>query len=418
MAFPQKIYPKPDRLPTHSNPTKHTMTKSTFRRFPHRGNGFKATASLLLLTLLLALGSPTIQAAIVPAAPDIDARGYVLIDYASGHVIAEKKANERMEPASLTKMMSAYIILDELKHKKIGLSDKVLISEKAWRMPGSRTFVEVGKRVDVETLLKGMIIQSGNDATVALAEHVAGDEAVFATMMNQTAAKLGMTGTHFVNSTGLPDPDHYTTARDMVMLARALIHDFPSHYSWYSTKKFTYNGITQYNRNKLLWRDDSVDGLKTGHTDSAGYCLVASAKRDNMRLVSVVLGAKSEDARARESQKLLNYGFRFFESHRLYAPREALTTVRVWKGEAAEVALGLAQEMIITIPRGEYDNLQATMKIQPNITAPVNKGASYGSVVVSLDGDVIAEAPLIALGDVAEGGLFQSLKDEILLMFE
>jgi len=390
------------------------MKISLLRRFFHHGAGFKTAA----LSLLLILASPALLAAVVPAAPDIDARGYILIDYASGHIIAEKRADERMEPASLTKMMSAYIVLDELKHNKISLSDKVLISEKAWRMPGSRTFVEVGKRVEVETLLKGMIVQSGNDATVALAEYVAGDEAVFATMMNQVAAKLGMKGTHFVNSTGLPDPDHYTTARDMAMLARALIHDFPKHYAWYSIKQFSYNGISQYNRNKLLWRDDSVDGLKTGHTDAAGYCLVASAKRDEMRLISVVLGTQSEDARARESQKLLNYGFRFFESHRLYAPKEALTNVRVWKGEAEEVALGLAQEMIITIPRGEYDNLQATMKIQPNLTAPINKGTSYGSVVVSLDGNVIAEAPLIALEDIPEGGLFQSLKDELLLMFE
>ncbi len=390
------------------------MKISLLRRFFHHGAGFKTAA----LSLLLILASPALLAAVVPAAPDIDARGYILIDYASSHIIAEKRADERMEPASLTKMMSAYIVLDELKHNKISLSDKVLISEKAWRMPGSRTFVEVGKRVEVETLLKGMIVQSGNDATVALAEYVAGDEAVFATMMNQVAAKLGMKGTHFVNSTGLPDPDHYTTARDMAMLARALIHDFPKHYAWYSIKQFSYNGISQYNRNKLLWRDDSVDGLKTGHTDAAGYCLVASAKRDEMRLISVVLGTQSEDARARESQKLLNYGFRFFESHRLYAPEEALTNVRVWKGEAEEVALGLAQEMIITIPRGEYDNLQATMKIQPNLTAPINKGTSYGSVVVSLDGNVIAEAPLIALEDIPEGGLFQSLKDELLLMFE
>ncbi len=390
------------------------MKKPMFRRRPLYGARLKTA----VLSLLLTLTAPALQAAIIPAAPDIGARGYILIDYASGHVIAEKRADERMEPASLTKMMSAYIILDELKHNKIGLGDKVLISEKAWRMPGSRTFVEVGKRVEVETLLKGMIIQSGNDATVALAEYVAGDESVFATMMNQVAAKLGMEGTHFTNSTGLPDPDHYTTARDMVTLARALIRDFPKHYAWYSIKKFTYNGITQYNRNKLLWRDDSVDGLKTGHTDAAGYCLVASAKKDEMRLISVVLGTKSEDARARESQKLLNYGFRFFESHRLYAPREALTSVRVWKGDKEEVALGLAQELIITIPRGEYDNLKAAMKIQPNLTAPINKGASYGTVVVSLDGNTIAEAPLIALEDIPEGGLFQSLKDEILLMFE
>ncbi len=371
----------------------------------------------LLLVLLWLLAGP-LQAAIVPAVPKIDARGYVLMDYDSGKIIAEKRADERMEPASLTKLMSAYIVFDELKRGKISLDDKVLISEKAWRMQGSRTFVEVGKRVPVETLLKGMIVQSGNDATVALAEYVAGDESVFATMMNQMAQQLGMTGTHFVNATGLPDPDHYTTARDMAILAQALIRDFPDYYGWYSIRKFKFNGIEQFNRNKLLWRDDSVDGLKTGHTESAGYCLVASAKRDAMRLISVVLGAKSEEARARESQKLLNYGFRFFETHRLYGPGEKLTTVRVWKGEREQAALGLAEAMVITIPRGEYDNLKAAMKVQPSITAPVEKGARYGEVVVTLEGETVASAPLIALEAVPEGGLFQSIKDEILLLFE
>ena len=379
-------------------------------------SGAKSGVVALFAAFLLA--AATAEAGIVPAAPDIDARGYILIDYHSGDVLAEKGADERMEPASLTKMMTAYILLDELARGKIKLSDEVLISEKAWRMPGSRTFVEVGKRVPVETLLKGMIVQSGNDATVALAEYVAGDEDVFVAMMNQTAKKLGMSASHFVNSTGLPDPDHYSTPRDLAILARALIRDFPEHYAWYSIKKFKYNGIEQFNRNKLLWRDDSVDGLKTGHTESAGYCLVASAKRDQMRLISVMLGAKSENGRARESQKLLNYGFRFFETHRLYAPYKALTKVRVWKGEVEEMALGLAQELYVTIPRGEYDNLKATMKIEPRITAPVNKGQRYGSVVVSLEGKKLAEAPLVALQDVPEGGLIQSLKDEVLQLFE
>ena len=376
------------------------------------------TSGVIALFAAFFLTAATARAGIVPAAPDIDARGYILVDYHSGDVLAEKGADERMEPASLTKMMTAYILLDELARGKINLGDEVLISEKAWRMPGSRTFVEVGKRVPVETLLKGMIVQSGNDATVALAEYVAGDEDVFAAMMNQTAKKLGMSASHFVNSTGLPDPDHYSTPRDLATLARALIRDFPEHYAWYSIKKFKYNGIEQFNRNKLLWRDDSVDGLKTGHTESAGYCLVASAKRDEMRLISVVLGAKSENGRARESQKLLNYGFRFFETHRLYAPRKALTKVRVWKGEVEELPLGLARELYVTIPRGEYDNLKATMKIEPRITAPVNKGQRYGSVVVSLEGKTLAEAPLVALQDVPEGGLIQSLKDDILQLFE
>ncbi len=353
-----------------------------------------------------------------PPPPDIDARGYILIDFESGNIIAEKKADERMEPASLTKMMTAYIVLSELATGKVSINDEVRISEKAWRMQGSRTFVEVGKRVPLETLLKGMIVQSGNDATVALAEHIAGAEDVFATMMNQTAKQLGMDSSHFMNSTGLPDPDHYTTAVDMATLARALVRDFPEHYSWYSIKEFTYNGISQYNRNKLLWQDDKVDGIKTGHTESAGFCLVASAKEDNMRLISVVLGAKSENGRARESQKLLNYGFRFFETHRLYAPHEPLTTVRVWKGDSEQLPLGLNDVMYVTIPRGQYDNLNAAMKVTPTITAPVSKGQSFGSVEVSLDGKLVAQQPLVALKEIPEGGIFSQLIDEAMMMFE
>lgn len=371
------------------------------------------------ITLMTVLSANSVAANIVaPPPPDIAARGYLLMDYDSGHIIAAEKADERMEPASLTKMMTAFIILSELKSDKINMTDEVLISEKAWRMPGSRTFVEVGKKVKIETLLKGMIVQSGNDATVALAEYIAGSEEVFANLMNQTAAALGMSASNFVNSTGLPHADHYTNARDMAILARALIRDFPDHYSWYAIKKFTYNGITQYNRNKLLWQDDKVDGIKTGHTESAGYCLVSSAKQDDMRLISVVLGAKSENGRARESQKLLNYGFRFFETHRLYAPLEKLTEVRVWKGETENLALGLNKEMYVTIPRGQYDNLDAAMKVTPNITAPVNKGKQYGMVEVSLNGKAVATQALVALQDIPEGGFFTILKDEAMMLFE
>ncbi len=369
---------------------------------------------------LIAATAPAAYAAAIsaPPAPDIAARGYLLLDYSSGHVITSQKADERLEPASLTKMMTSYVILNELNSGKISLNDEVLISEKAWRMPGSRTFIEVGKRIPVETLLKGMIIQSGNDATVALAEYVAGSEETFANLMNQTAAALGMDASHFINSTGLPHADHYTNARDMATLARALIRDFPEHYAWYSIKEFTYNGIKQYNRNKLLWQDDKVDGIKTGHTDAAGYCLVSSAKQDEMRLISVVLGAKSENSRARESQKLLSYGFRFFETHKLYAPDEALTEVRVWKGGSENVSLGLNKEMYITIPRGQYDNLNANMKVTPKILAPVNKGKQYGMVEVMLNGEAVATQPLVALQDVAEAGLIDSLIDEALLLFE
>ncbi len=373
----------------------------------------------LTLALLTLLSANSVAATIAaPPPPDIAARGYLLMDFNSSHIIASENADERMEPASLTKMITTYIILDELKSGKIKLTDDVLISEKAWRMPGSRTFVEVGKKVPLETLLKGLIVQSGNDATVALAEYIAGSEDVFANLMNQTAANLGMSASNFVNSTGLPHADHFTNARDMAILARALIRDFPDHYSWYSIKKFTYNGITQYNRNKLLWQDDKVDGIKTGHTESAGYCLVSSAKQEDMRLISVVLGAKSENGRARESQKLLNYGFRFFETHRLYAPQEALTEVRVWKGETENLALGINQEMYVTIPRGQFEKLDAAMKITPNITAPVNKGKQYGMVEVTLNGETVATQSLVALQDIPEGGIFTILKDEALMLFE
>ena len=391
------------------------MTDSSKRLFSKPAQIFCAIISCLIAATIPTTFGASIGA---PPAPDIAARGYLLLDYHSGHVIASKKADERLEPASLTKMMTSYVILNELNSGKISLKDQVLISEKAWRMPGSRTFVEVGKRIPVETLLKGMIIQSGNDATVALAEFVAGSEDVFANLMNQTAAALGMGASHFVNSTGLPHEDHYTNARDMATLARALIRDFPEHYSWYSIKEFSYNGIKQYNRNKLLWQDDKVDGIKTGHTEAAGYCLVSSAKQDDMRLISVVLGAKSENGRARESQKLLSYGFRFFETHKLYAPNEALTEVRVWKGDSENVSLGLNKEMLITIPRGQYDNLNASMKVTPKVTAPVNKGKQYGMVEVMLNGEAVATQPLVALQDVAEGGLIDSLIDEALLLFE
>ena len=290
-------------------------------------------ALLFSFVLLQALSAVQAAPAIIPSPPGIDAKAYLLMDYDSDYIISSENADERMEPASLTKMMSSYVISNELDKGTLKLDDKVKISEKAWRMPGSRMFVKVGSEVTVGELLKGMIIQSGNDATVALAQHVAGSEDAFASMMNQQAARLGMTSTHFVNSTGLPNPEHYTTAHDLAILARALIHDFPDHYEWYSEKEYKYNKIKQRNRNDLLWRDSSVDGIKTGHTESAGYCLVASAKRKTMRLISVVLGTDSKKGRATESQKLLTYGFRFFETHRLYAANEPLTTVRVWKGD-------------------------------------------------------------------------------------
>lgn len=374
--------------------------------------GMSRPLSALIFTLY-AVGA----SAVVPP-PSVEARAYLLMDFNSGQILAESKADERMEPASLTKLMTAYVIYKEMENGRIKLSDPVTVSERAWRMEGSRSFVPVGKQVSVEDLLKGMIVQSGNDATVALAEYVGGSEEVFVSMMNQEAKALGFTGTHYMNSTGLPAPDHYTTAHDLAVLTRALIRDFPDHYQLYSMRTFTYNGITQHNRNKLLWRDKSVDGVKTGHTESAGYCLVASARQDDMRLISVVLGTDSEDARAEESEKLLRYGFRFFESHRLYGAGEPLSTVQVWKGETEDLPLGLEQELYIAVPRGQYDKLDAKIKVQQPITAPVSKGSPYGSLNISLDGQTLVARPLVALRDVAEGGMLQKVMDDIRLWFE
>jgi len=372
--------------------------------------------SFLLGAVALSLDAAAAQS--VPQPPTVNARAYILMDYDSGQVLAESKADERMEPASLTKLMTSYVIYKEMRDGRIKLNDMVTISERAWRMGGSRTFVPVGKKVSVEDLLKGMIVQSGNDATVALAEYVGGSESVFVSMMNQEAKRLGMTGTHFVDSTGMPNPDHYTTARDLAVLTRAIIREYPDHYQLYSMRTFTFNGITQHNRNKLLWRDKSVDGVKTGHTESAGYCLVASALQDKMRLISVVLGTDSEEARAEESQKLLSYGFRFYETHRLYAANQALSTVRIWKGASEKLPVGLKHELYVTIPRGEYSKLDAQMKLKQPIIAPASKGALYGSLNVSLDGQTLAVKPLVALQDVAEGDIFQQVVDDIKLWFE
>jgi len=370
-----------------------------------------------LLATLIPLGVAT-AAMPTPNVPEIAARGYLLQDFNSGQIIAEKNSHEQMEPASLTKLMTAHIVFSELRAGNLQLTTEVLVSEKAWRMKGSKMFIEVNKRVSVEDLLKGMIIQSGNDASVALAEHVAGSEDAFASLMNHHADKLGMRNTNFVNSTGMPAADHYTTVHDLALLTKALIREFPEYYKWYSIKEFTYNDIRQHNRNALLWRDKYVDGVKTGHTDSAGYCLISSALRDDMRLISIVLGTKSKEARAKESQKLLNYGFRFFETRKLYSANSQLTTSRIWKGTSEQLALGLAEDLYITIPRGRYDKLDASMKIDTQIIAPVAKGSSHGTVDISLEGSGIVERPLVALQAIEEGSMFQRLSDEVSLFFE
>jgi D-alanyl-D-alanine carboxypeptidase (penicillin-binding protein 5/6) len=373
-------------------------------------------ATLLWLSCLIAFS--TYAATPTPAAPEVAATGYLLVDFHSGKVLAEKGADNRLEPASLTKIMTAYAVFRELKQGNINLEDPVLISEKAWRTPGSRMFIEVGKKVKVIDLIKGMIIQSGNDACVALAEHIAGSEATFAELMNNHARELGMTDTHFTNSTGLPHDDHYTTPADIAKAAAATIREFPEYYPWYSDKSFVFNEITQHNRNKLLWRDDSVDGIKTGHTEAAGYCLVASAQRENMRLISVVMGTKGEEARAQASQSLLNYGFRFFETHQLYSAGEVLERARIWKGDKEKLPLGLNQDLNVTIPRHQYQNLDASMEIEPKIMAPIEQGKILGHVSISLNGEPVAEVPLVALTSIADGNIWQQIKDSTLLWLE
>ena len=344
-------------------------------------------------------------------------KNYILVDAHSGRVLAEKEADIQVEPASITKLMTSYVIYNELDAGRLSMDDMVTISEKAWRMGGSRMYVEVDKQVSVHDLMKGLIIQSGNDATVALAEHIAGTERAFVDLMNQYAAKLGMTNTYFVNSTGWPAEGHLTSARDISKLALAVIQEFPEHYAWYKEKVFTYNNIKQYNRNKLLWSDDSVDGIKTGHTESAGYCLVASAVRSDMRLISVVLNTESEKSRASVSQSLLNYGFRFFETHKLYAAGEILNRSRVWKGDSEKVSLGLLKDLYITIPRGSYGQLEAVMDVDANIVAPLDKGSQHGAVRVNLAEEEMLQTPLVALESVGEGSMFQIAKDHILQLF-
>ncbi len=373
----------------------------------------------LSLNLYLLSAFFLVQAATpVPAPPKLASKSFLLIDINSDTVLAQKKIDHSIEPASITKMMTAYVVYKELEAGRLSMDEMVPISEKAWRMDGSKMFVEVGSKVSVKDLMRGLIIQSGNDASVALAEHIAGSETVFADYMNQYAKALGMNSTNYVNSTGWPHRKHKTTARDIAILAKALISEFPDHYELYAEKAMTYNGIKQYNRNKLLWRDKTVDGIKTGHTESAGYCLVASAKRGEMRLISVVLGTRNNKARTDQSQKLLNYGFRFYESHPLYAAGEKLKDVRIWEGENEQLALGLMDDLTVTIPRGQYKKLEASMEIDQTIIAPVEKGQEMGSVHVKLNGDEIVTMPLVALNSIDKGGLLQRAKDKFLLMFE
>lgn len=358
-----------------------------------------------------------------PPPPEFDAKSWVLMDYATGQILAAKDPDLRVDPASITKVMTDYVVSAEVAAGKVRMDDQVFISEHAWRSggagtDGSTSFLKVNSKVPLKDLLYGMIIQSGNDAAIALAEHVAGSEPTFAELMNAYAKRLGMTGTHYVNASGYPTPDHYTTARDIAVLSRALIHDFPEDYAISAIKEFEWNGIKQHNRNTLLWRDPSVDGIKTGHTKEAGFCLAASAKQGDARMIAIVMGAPSEKARADDAQALLNYGFRFYETHVLYPAGKAVATPTLWKGEAAQLPVGVSEDVLVTIPRGRYGDLKASMDLPATLIAPYKKGQALGTVHVSLDGKSIAERPLVALVDAPEGGFFKRLSDAVLLWFQ
>ncbi len=373
----------------------------------------------LFVAILTALfsGSGWAAAKPIPNPPELDATSYFLIDFDSGRVLAEKDPDKHIEPASITKLMTAYLVDKAIADGDIALDEMVTISEKAWRMKGSKMFVEVGKQVPVEDLLKGLIIQSGNDASVALAEHIAGSESAFAGYMNHQAQLLGMTNTNFVNATGWPDENHYSSARDIATLTRAVINEFPESYAYYKEREYTYNKIRQFNRNRLLWRDDTVDGVKTGHTEAAGYCLVASAQREDMRLISVVLGSDSDKSRTQSSQSLLNYGFRFYETHKLYRAEEVLKTARIWYGEQEQVNLGVGKDIHITIPRGRYRDLDASMEIDREISAPVAQGQQLGQVNIKLDDELMLSEDIVAMQDVGEGSFFVRTMDSIKLLF-
>jgi serine-type D-Ala-D-Ala carboxypeptidase (penicillin-binding protein 5/6) len=355
----------------------------------------------------------TVQPAFVPTPPNINAKGYILIDANSGKVITEKNADTRLPPASLTKLMSMYIVSQAIKSGAIHWEDKVRISTKAWKAEGSRMFVKVNDEVPVKDLVQGVAVASGNDATIALAEHIASAEDSFANLMNTQAKDLGMNNSHFTDSTGLPDPEHYSTPRDFAILAQNYIKNFPEDYHFYSEKWFTHNGIRQPNRNRLLWQYPYADGFKTGHTNDAGYCLIASAVKDGMRLISVVMGTPNDRIRTEESVRLLNYGFRFYETHKLYNADQAITKSRVWKGKSKEVELGLAQDLYVTSPNGQAKNLQTNMVINTPLKAPIVKGQVYGTLNVAANNQTIMSAPIIALQDDPKGAFWRNITDTI-----
>jgi D-alanyl-D-alanine carboxypeptidase (penicillin-binding protein 5/6) len=374
---------------------------------------------LMIFCLVLMVANTVLSQTITtPNPPAIAANSYLLMDFNSEELLAEFDINKTVEPASITKMMTAYVVFSELKSGNVSLNDEVTISEKAWRTGGSKMFIEVNKKVKIGELVKGMIIQSGNDACVALAEHIAGSEETFADMMNQHAQKLGMKNSHFVNATGLPAENHKITALDAAKLAKAIIVEFPAYFETFSEKEYTYNKITQHNRNTLLWRDPSVDGFKTGHTEAAGYCLVSTAKRNGMRLIAIVMGTESKKARADETQKLFNYGFRFFETNLLYKSLEKRVNIEVWKGVDENVDLGLADDLYVTIPRGQYKNLKAKVDMPSHINAPIRQGQTIGQLNIQLDNTLVISKPLVSLKLVNPGGWWTRTTDSMGLWFK
>ena len=361
--------------------------------------------------------TPLQEPTIIPPPPNINARGYVLMDANSGKIIAQKAMDKRMPPASLTKLMTLYVTSSAIANGQARLTDKVRISKSAWHRGGSRMFLKLGSRVPLKDLIEGIIVASGNDACVATAQYIAGNESSFAALMNLNAKKLGMINTHYIDSTGLPKPGHYSSAHDIAILTRAIINQFPQDYHWYKQKWIKYNGIRQPNRNRLLWRDPSVDGLKTGHTRAAGYCLVASAVRNGTRLISVVMGTPSDSARANDSDALLNWGFRFYKTYRLFNANQTIGKTRTWLGQQKFTPLALQHDLFVTIPIGSYSRLKANIELTPNVKAPIKKGQSYGRVLVTLNGKIIDNSPLVAQIDDPEGGLLTRMTDHIALLF-
>ncbi|MBC7787383.1 MAG: D-alanyl-D-alanine carboxypeptidase [Methylophilaceae bacterium] len=371
-----------------------------------------------ILSIHFAFISQIVTAADIPPPPPLAVKAYVLKDFNGNMIIAEQNGSGRVEPASLTKLMTAYVVFGALKNGHLQLSQTLPVSEKAWKVEGSKMFIEPNKPVIVDDLLHGMIIQSGNDASIALAEGVASTEELFASMMNKEAARLGMKNTHYMNATGLPDANHYTTAHDLSLLASALIHDFPSEYKrLYGIKQYTYNNITQPNRNRLLWADATVDGMKTGHTESAGFCLISSANRDGRRFISVVLGAANDSARATESQKLLNFGFQFYEATLVYKKAQNISAIKVWKGKSSRLNTTVANDVYVTLPKGEYAKVKATIASQKSVIAPISKGQVVGKINFTLDDKIIESRDLIATQDIAAAGFFGKIVDSIKMLF-